>query len=82
MWITLPLAVLTTVVLAARGRPWHGLVAGTLGFYLFDAAWSLLASGTGGFMKTVSSTGWWAPTLSLGVATLVTGVPSLRRRLL
>ncbi|QDV09033.1 acyl-CoA dehydrogenase [Planctomycetes bacterium Poly30] len=81
MWITLSLAGLTTVVLAARGRPWHGLVAATLGFYLGDAAWSLLADGTGGFMRTVSSPTWWQPSLALGTITVLTGVPSLRRRL-
>ncbi len=82
MWITLPLAAVTAFVLATRGRPWLGAVAATLGFYLVQAAWALLAEGTGGFADTVSSPGWWQPAAVFGLAALGTGVPAVRRRLL
>lgn len=81
MWITLPLAAMTTVGLGARGRPWHGIVAGTFGIYLAGATWSLMANGTGGFMETVTSDAWWLPAGILGAGALVTGVPAIRRSL-
>ncbi len=81
MWIKLPSAALVALVTAARGFPWHGAVAGTLGFYVLSAAWALVAHGTRGFLWVVGEKTWWAPAAAFAIATVLTGVPGIRRRL-
>ena len=81
MWIKLPSAALVALITAARGFPWHGAVAGTLGFYLLSAGWALTAHGTRGFLWVVREQSWWAPTAIFAAAAVLTGIPGIRRRL-
>lgn len=81
MWIKLPSAAIVALLSAARGLPWHGAVAGTLGVYVLSAAWALVAHGTRGFFWVVGERSWWIPAATFAAAALVTGVPGIRRRL-
>ena len=81
MWIKLPSAAIVALLSAARGFPWHGAVAGTLGVYVLSAAWALVAHGTRGFFWVVGERSWWIPAATFAVGALVTGVPGIRRRL-